>query len=992
MADITGSSLEFIDEDGQPTSTLLKRGVARLRVFSVYHNTSPTYADFVAVHLQTRNAFDNETLYLNETGPNTSVFEGSIPMAVGSGYAGNGTLDTMIGGYPIYTQDVVTAQFQAQTATAQVVGALVSYLDAAGRVTTSYVVGETVRVQVTDHDRNDSSAYRETFSITITSRDAGDSEPVAMEETGPDTSVFAGSIPSVLGGGASTNNGQLSALPDDQIEVRYQPNYEPDEVVATAAMKGNGVLFVDAAGQPATVYLESSRAYVRVVSASGNTNPSSADTVPVQLLAELSQDTETLTLTETGPSTSVFEGSIALRLVPGTWIAGNGILETIEDGHPQFDPPHKVDTLRATYSDPGGTSVAQVGLTGSRTWFADAAGTEILSYPVGGTAWVRVEDQNRNQPGAWDTVYVELRAPGNGDQEWLQLRETTRDSGIFAASLELAAGASQSGDGKLQVAPGSQIEASHMDSWGATASSAVADITALSITFIDESGEPTAELLERGDARVRMFYLDGNSSPYTAESYYVTLRALRSNDMESVALTETGPDTGVFEGSLPMEMGGGYSGNGVLGTVTGNAPEYLPEEVTASYLDQQATALVRGARVTFVDAYGREATSYVAGQAVRVRVVDYTNNTPDTRNNVSITIVSRDGSDTENLTLQETGFNTAVFEGALPTTLGGAGSASDGNLRVYPGDEVEARYVPAYSPIVARVAIAGNAVLFIDTAGQPADTYLESSRAYVRVVSSLANLNPSSADTLPVQLLSELSQDNEILTLTETGPGTSVFEGSIALRLVPGTWIAGNGILESVEDGHPVNDPPHEFDTLRATYSDAAGTSVARAGLTGSRTWFADAAGQEVLSYALGETAYVRVEDQNRNQPGVWDTVSVGGCRMEQPDAGTRQVELIDWQQRKTVLHRSCGLTSLWRGCGGGGGVASGCAGCVCSFEELWDRDPTTANEGWRHAWPSWLTTATSQGSHMLVVEHKGTRCANAPDVSGRPTGHWRCR
>ena len=51
---------------------------------------------------------------------------------------------------------------------------------------------------------------------------------------------------------------------------------------------------------------------------------------------------------------------------------------------------------------------------------------------------VWVEDQNRNQPGTWDAVSVEMRSPATGDLEMLQLQETTRDSGLFHGTIELA--------------------------------------------------------------------------------------------------------------------------------------------------------------------------------------------------------------------------------------------------------------------------------------------------------------------------------------------------------------------------------------------------------------------------------------------------------------------------------------------------------------------------------------------------------------------------
>ena len=121
-------------------------------------------------------------------------------------------------------------------------------------------------------------------------------------------------------------------------------------------------------------------------------------------------------------------------------------------------------------------------------------------------------------------------------------------------------------------------------------------------------------------------------------------------------------------------------------------------------------------------------------------------------------------------------------------------------------------------------------VSFIDSSGAPALTYLESTQATVRVVDPGADTNPSGKDTVSVQLSAALTSDSEILTLTETGTATGVFEGSIPLPLAPAS--PGDGRLQVLEDPGP----PHRFDTITAVYGAASAT----AGLTGSRTSFVD--------------------------------------------------------------------------------------------------------------------------------------------------------
>jgi VCBS repeat-containing protein len=387
-------------------------------------------------------------------------------------------------------------------------------------------------------------------------------------------------------------------MPGDQLQANYVPVFSPNPLVAQAAVAGNGVLFIDAAGQPAVSYLESSRAYVRVTSTAGNYDPSVANQVTVQIVAQLSTDSEELVLTETGPNTGIFEGSIPLRLSYGSAYPNNGFLETIEVGHPEYQPPHEFDTLRATFSDPTGTSVARIGLTGSRTWFADVNGEEVLSYAAGSTAYVRVEDQNGNTPGQVDRVFIELRS-SSGDLEYLELFETSPDSGIFAGSMQLARDTPQTTNGQLYALPGEQITVIHQDAYGATESSAVADIVAAQINFINLRGQEVAAYAQGSTLGLRVIDPGRNFNPGQADSFQDNVRSLVTNDAEVVTLTETGPDTGIFEGTVPSAPAGSPGADGVLVAPPGQVEaEHMS---TPNPLLRQATILSTPVPAAFDD-------------------------------------------------------------------------------------------------------------------------------------------------------------------------------------------------------------------------------------------------------------------------------------------------------------------------------------------------------------------------------------------------------
>ncbi|HEX3131883.1 MAG TPA: Ig-like domain-containing protein [Thermoanaerobaculia bacterium] len=854
-ATIDYASVDFIDEAGVTTFEVLEGGVARLRVFDPLSSpgSSPP-----SVQVRSRYANDQEYVQLTETSYQSHIFEGTIQLrssGPGSGLQGNNILETSTSGNPEYRPEELTASYSGQ-AVAIVRPSRVRFIDGFGQVVSSFSVGERVGVRVEDHNLDDPLA-RGTVQVNVQASN-GDAESVTLTETGYDTNVFEGSIATAPGTPAGSN-GTLQVQPGQTIEARHGNMTTPSATVVQATIRGATVLFVDAAGQPANVYLEGSRAWVRVADFFANQS-SAVDSVTVTLRTTLGPDVEFVTLTETGGATGVFTGSIPLRV--STLQPNDGWLTTVQD----VGTPHEFDTLRAEYNG----VVATLGTISSRTWFVDAYGNPVEDYGRGTRAYVRVEDHTADRPGLYDTVQATVRSLQTGDQETVTLLETTRDSGIFAGSLPLETNQygqtyPTPGDGKLQLDAGQEIEAVHTDWTGATTSSDRATIGYALVEFIDEAGVTTFEVLEGGVARLRVFDLFSN--PYSSPPS-VRVESRYGNDREYVQLTETSYQSHVFEGTIQLRSGGpggGLEGNNILETSTSGNPEYRPEELTASYGSETA-AIVRPSRVRFIDGFGQVVSSFAVGERVGVRVEDHNLDDPLVRGTVQVN-VQTSNVDAESVTLTETGYDTNVYEGSIATAPGTPGV--DGTLQVLPGQTIEALHGNMTTPnaTVAQAAITGATVLFVDaagTAGQPASVYLEGSRAYVRVVDITAN-QTSSADSLTVTLRTTLGPDVEQLALIETGPATGVFTGSIPLRV--STLSPNDGWLTTVQDVGT----PHEYDTLRAEYNGA----VATIATISSRTWFVDAYGTPVESYSRGSRAYIRVEDHTADRPGLYDTVQV---------------------------------------------------------------------------------------------------------------------
>ncbi|MEA2603350.1 MAG: large repetitive protein, partial [Acidobacteriota bacterium] len=629
------------------------------------------------------------------------------------------------------------------------------------------------------------------------------------------------------------------------------------------AASAQTLTFVDAAGRPASFYLESTRVYVQVEDPAAN-SPGTVNTVPVTLQADLSGDQEILQLTETGEDTGLFQGFMDLRTGPG--LPGDGRLETTADG-----PPYRFDTVHATYTGGGGgaPAMATAQMLGSLTSFIDSYGNEVTSYAAGQPVRVRVEDHNVDDPGRFDSVAATVQSLGSGDAENLQLQELTKSGGLFEASLPMERNApAAQNDGRLQASAGEALRAMHTDANGLLASGAQANVDFLTLSFLDESGRPTTEVLESGTARVRVVSAQDNANPFAVDQVQVQLHTQYAGDQEFLTLTETGPDTGVFEGGIPLNLAPVAGNNGTLETQRSGPPDFLPEQITADAGPISATAHTVASRVLFIDGFGRQTSSFPVGGPVGVRVVEPARNFDRQQRETTFIQLQVPG-DQETVTLFETGFNTGIFEGTIGSDRGGA-QPNDGRLEGQAGQAIFASYqnVTTPNPTLAQALFTGGQVSFVDASGRPTSVYLVGTRARVRVEDHGADVRSWIEDTVVVTVTADLSGDVENLTLTETGPNTGVFEAEVQLREGPAQ--PGDGVLETREE----SGPPHEFDTLHASYTTGdGGVSTAQAGTLSFRVWFIDAFGNVVSSYPQGTRTYVRIEDHRFNDPGVFDRI-----------------------------------------------------------------------------------------------------------------------
>ncbi len=75
---------------------------------------------------------------------------------------------------------------------------------------------------MTDADLDTDPAVAETVVVAVVNDVTGESESITLTETGPDTGIFSGTLPTVFGNVAGTDNdGTMNTQATDTVTVTY---------------------------------------------------------------------------------------------------------------------------------------------------------------------------------------------------------------------------------------------------------------------------------------------------------------------------------------------------------------------------------------------------------------------------------------------------------------------------------------------------------------------------------------------------------------------------------------------------------------------------------------------------------------------------------------------------------------------------------------------------------------------------------------------------
>lgn len=324
------------------------------------------------------------------------------------------------------------------------------------------------------------------------------------------------------------------------------------------------------------------------------------------------------------------------------------------------------------------------------------------------------------------------------------------------------------------------------------------------VATLAEMSEPFVITFDRSkyalDATVEIFVGDRerNTDPGSAETIDVTIKSDTESAGEVVTLTETGVDEKVFAGSIPVTTASPITGDGLLSVAQNDA-------IRATYVDAldcagnadasyEARAIVdaNGPLITGVneeDITGSEATIVWTTDELADSEVVWGETVPPTISESDAALVTEHG-------IPLTGLAECTvyyYEVRSTDEAGNLAAADNGGKYFY--FETLGDFGDGLQPCHA-----GQVTIEEDVSS------CDGSVAF-RVVDLDLNLDPGEVETATLEVTSTTESVPEIVTVTESGPNTSRFEGSIATGTGPAQT---DGVLQTAHG-----------DVVTVTYRDA---------------------------------------------------------------------------------------------------------------------------------------------------------------------------
>jgi hypothetical protein len=738
---------------------------------------------------------------------------------------------------------------------------------------------------------------------------------LVLQETGVNTGVFRSQTgilitKAMLGQAPTTGDLQLQVFDTDTLVVRYQDPTNPNDIsiylgkIYTGTAPGTRaraiISITDAGGNPVSVTDIGRTIFVTVTDADENTSPTTIETVKATLVNARTKQSLELTLVETGPDTGVFRNVDGVILVDPK-NKGRSL------GATEFEALDK-DTILAFYQAPAGfaPTPVQPPVGGTRTDRAESALAVCervvpVSLKPGQEAEITVRLIARqpltaaiisDKPDPAFTVTGDTRggtisplAPGQKFELKYRVRAgaapgTFSITGTCTPATAAGVGESITVTSNIQVAAASaasafaELKVTTVESPLVTVSRDIPDVVAADKEF-------TVKVKVTAKQALRALLINDNVDGCTLAGGTVsragTITPLSPGQSfehqyklvcPQGPVTITGTVTPVTSAGAqaPVTISSSFTVGAVPAPMLGMGDVNDPHDFAVA---QVKVAHRNPARISFVDATGREVTELRIGQDVFVQVEDRDQNADSDRVERVVVMLFDVNGGQELEVLTETGVNTGVFRNPGPLkivpkavaacpnpddlTVFGQGpeiiftptvdEQNDGQLAVARDDVIYATYfdddvaqiesideikraLDAFDVIAITATIKpytfdqfDKKLRFVDDAGRPISEYKVGMDVFVQLEDPTLNFKSDLVEQIPVIVLDRDTGDRECVTLQETGPTTGIFMNQQGLPLrrgLPSDITRGDGILQmqdrdNIEAHFQAADNPQDY-------------------------------------------------------------------------------------------------------------------------------------------------------------------------------------
>ncbi len=931
VASPTAGVAEFTDSWGTPvTSYTVGVDGVYVDVFDPDRNSDAATAQQIVVEVDSNSTGDVEYITLVETGSDTGEFINTspLPLAIATRNDGDGTLAVSDGSLIVAKYlDSAHGDTSSDLATVNVLQttSTVRFTDSTGTLKPTFRIGtEYIFVTVQDPDENTNASTSESIIVSVRNDVNGDTETLTLVETETNSGIFRNTVglqTSLDSGASTTGDGILEGMDLDSITAVYRDNDTPSDLsYAYATLEyytSAQIKFTDATGGPIVseyaIGDTSAPIYIQVVDPDENLDPNAPDLIEVELYdLRTGGDRFTIAggnsiiLTETTSNSGIFRNTTGVLSEVEPVDVTDDVLQTIGGA-----------TIEARYTDPNDSgdqvsATARMTMlqTGAIIYFADSFATPVSSYTIqADQVYVVVDDQDQDtNPAVVESLQATIVDTTTGDSETVTLVEDDPHSGIFIGGpISSNTQRPTAGDGILEVAHWSWLRFHYQDPDDTTdysddyAQMQPSDLTDPAVQFTDAAGSPVSTYVIGIDpVYVTVTDPDMNADGSVRDAIIATVSADTGDVVSNVVLTETDVDSGVFRNTagIPLEFNGTPFPDDTLQV---NDPSTLTADYTAALDGESSSAAATAVRTPtssytrFTDASSTVRTTFTIGAGDIYITVwdDDPNSDTNTAESVTVTVVSTLTGDTETVTLTETGPNTGQFRNTTGLSSDRAAPIpGDGVLQVSADETIVVTYtdptdpsdVSTHAAVMSMPSIALTTIEFISAPGGTPVTwyYIYDQAIHIRVADQDQDRSALTTDSIEVTLSCTSTGDTIILTLSETGVNTGVFENTTGVPSVV-------GVADTTDTTLQVRAP----DIVTVTYTDPCsagdtGSVTAAMRMTESASWiaFTDQGGTTKTTYWIdplappslgnGELIYVTLYDRDENHdPSAAESVIV---------------------------------------------------------------------------------------------------------------------